>query len=116
MVVVFLFTGCNARPLPSLLWGSPSLSFLSLWVPVSATTGLTRDLIPREEAGEEAEGALFFSFLPAFWRALVTEGRIKLPRTGSGTGLGPPPSRPLLSSEKDDAQVSSPCHFLPSLG
>ncbi|EFB21028.1 hypothetical protein PANDA_000389, partial [Ailuropoda melanoleuca] len=26
MVVAFLFSGCNARPLPSLLWGSPSLS------------------------------------------------------------------------------------------
>lgn len=80
MVVAFLFFGCNARPLPSLLWGSPSLSFLSPWVLALATTGLTRGLIPREETGEEAEGA-FFSLPACLLEDLCDRGKIKLPGT-----------------------------------
>ncbi|XP_045301721.1 spermatogenesis-associated protein 24 isoform X2 [Leopardus geoffroyi] len=99
IVFTFLFCSCNAGPLPSLLWGSPSL-----WVSASATSGLTSALTPREEA----EGTLFFFSLPASW-AFMTEGRIKLLGTGWGTGLGPLLSMPLLGSEKDAAQVSSPC-------
>lgn len=62
MVVAFLLSGCNARPLPSLLSGSPSQTFLSCGSPHNP--GLMSGLALREGVEEEAKGTLLPSCLP----------------------------------------------------